>query len=168
MTDVTTPKQRFLHRNLAEKGDARHDDRMRRLDSASKPPTKATPGVVKWCLLGVYMHRFTSSKRLTEQGFFEAWCRKCSYYILLKRKQRIDSIQVDKRKKIENTRKPTSTTPCAVHHEVQVQFEHKKRSARRGLTSCASVVICRCEDSDGSHWLGTDFPALCTVQILCG
>ena len=86
MTDETTPKLRFLHRNLAAKGDARHDDRMRRLDSASKPPTKATPGVAKRCLPDVYVHRFTSSKRLTGQGFFEAWCRKCRFYILLKRK----------------------------------------------------------------------------------
>lgn len=91
MTDETTPKLRFLHRNLAAKGDAQRDNRMRRLDSASKPPTKATPGVAKRCLPDVYVHRFTSSKRLTGQGFFEAWCRKCSFYILLKKKGKKDN-----------------------------------------------------------------------------
>ena len=92
MTDETTPNQGFLHRNLAAKGDAQRDNRMRRPGSAPRPPTKATPGVAKRCLPGVYMHRLTSSKRQTEQGFFEAWCRKCRFYILLKRKKKIYNI----------------------------------------------------------------------------
>ena len=70
MTDVTTPNQGFLHRNLAEKGDARHDDRMRRLDSASKPPTKATPGVAKRCLSSVYMHKGLLIKKTDRPRLF--------------------------------------------------------------------------------------------------
>ena len=89
MTDETTPNQGVLHRNLAAKGNARHDDRLRRLDSASKPPTKATPGVAKRCLPGVYVHRFTSPKRLKAQGFFESLCFKtvnCNNFINVNKK----------------------------------------------------------------------------------
>ena len=47
MTDETTPNQGFLHRDLAAKGDAQRDNRMRQSDFAPKLPTKATPGVTK-------------------------------------------------------------------------------------------------------------------------